>query len=339
MKVPRMNILIHPAMDEARLSKLSKTASPAKILHAPTVAEALELVPLADAFLGKITPAMLERAGRLKWVQSMTASLEHYVFPELVRHECILTNMRGIFSDVVADHALAMILAFSRRIPHYVLSQNQGAWAPLGGEHGRVDFSSGPGVTNPIDLQHEVLSETTLGIFGLGGIGAEVARRGRAFGMRVIGIDPYLQNPSGDIPEPWTMERLDEFLLASDYLVIAAPHTPQTQGMFNKALFQKMKTTSVLVNVGRGAIVVLDDLVLALRNGWIRGAALDVYEKEPLDPGSPLWKMGEKVLLTPHVAGYAPPIASRHFELLDANLKRFLTGQPLLNVVQKGRWF
>jgi len=339
LKVDRMNILVFPAMESARVEKLTRIAGTSKIINATTVEQAAAIIPDVDGFLGKITPALLEKATRLKWVQSMTVSLEHYVFPELIGHPCELTNMRGIFSDAVADHTFAMILTFSRRIAHYVLAQSQGKWSPLGGEHGRVDFSAGPGVTNAIDLQHEVLSEKTLGVFGLGGIGGEIARRGHAFGMKVLGLDPFLQNPCPGIPEPWGMERLDEFLGLCDYLVIAAPHTPLTQGMFNKMLFQKMRKNIVLINIGRGAIVVLADLVEALNLGWIRGAGLDVYEKEPLDPASPLWRMGEKVLLTPHVAGYAPPIALRHFAIIEENLKRFLSGQPLMNVVEKSRWF
>ena len=135
------------------------------------------------------------------------------------------------------------------------------------------------------------------------------------------------------------MERLDEFLRSSDYVVIAAPHTPLTEKLFNLDLIKKMNPDSVLINIGRGAIVVLDDLVKALHQELIAGAGLDVFEIEPLPENHPLWKMNDKVILTPHVAGYAPPIASRHLAFLMDNLNRFLNHLPLMNRVDKSRWF
>ena len=334
-----MKIVLSPPVDASRLSKFKSIAIGHEVVNAISLKEAKEAIFDADGFIGKITPELLGNATRLKWVQSMTASLEHYVFPELVTHPSVLTNMRGIFSDVVADHAMGLVLSFSRNLHRYVVQQMQCKWAPLGGEKGRVDFASGPGVTNSIDLKHQVLSEKTLGVFGLGGIGKEIAKRGAAFNMRCIGLDPFCLEPSKEIPQPWPMERMDEFLGKSDYVVIAAPHTPLTEKLFNLDLVKKMKPESVLINIGRGAIVVLDDLVKALNQGLIAGAGLDVFEIEPLPEIHPLWKMNEKVILTPHVAGYAPPIASRHLAFLMDNMQRFLNRLPLLNCVDKSRWF
>ena len=334
-----MKIVLFPPVDATRVAKFNAIAGQHKVVNANSLNEAMESVGDADGFIGKITPELLGNATKLKWVQSMTASLEHYVFPGLIDHPSVLTNMRGIFSDVVADHAIGMVLSFSRNLHRYILQQAQSKWAPLGGENGRVDFASGPGITNSIDLKHQVLSEKTLGVFGLGGIGKEIAKRGAAFNMRCIGLDPFCLEPSKEIPQPWPMERLDEFLRSSDYVVIAAPHTPLTEKLFNLDLIKKMNSDSVLINIGRGAIVVLDDLVKALDQGLIAGAGLDVFEIEPLPETHPLWKMSDKVILTPHVAGYAPPIASRHLAFLIDNLQWFLNQLPLMNVVDKSRWF
>ncbi len=334
-----MKIIISPPLDPHRLRRLKAVAINHNVVNAQTQEEALQAIQNADGFLGKITPILLSNATKLQWVQSMTASLEHYVFPELITHQAALTNMRGIFSDVVADHALAMVLCFSRNMHKYILQQNQSKWEPIGGEQGRVDFSSGPGITNSIDLSHQVLSEKTLGVFGLGGIGKEVAKRAHAFGMQCLGLDPFCVEPSKEIPDPWSMDRIYQFLQSCDYLVIASPHTPLTEKLFNLKLLKFMKSNAVLINIGRGAIIVLDDLVTALNDGIIAGAGLDVYEAEPLSGNHPLWKMSDKVILTPHVAGYAPPIAARHFALLKENVRRFLNHEALLNLVDKSRWF
>src|SRR5262245_37123255 len=161
-----------------------------QVVNAATEAEALAHMPDADAFFGKMTPALLAPASRLRWVQAPTASLEHYLFPELIAHPCVLTNMRGLFSDVIADQVFGYVLCFARHLHRYVLQQAAGVWAPVGGEAARVALSSGPGVINAIDRAHLHLAGLTVGIVGLGAIGAEVARRCPVFGLRVVAVDP-----------------------------------------------------------------------------------------------------------------------------------------------------
>lgn len=319
----RMKIAIHPSIDEARFAKVREAAAGAVVVNAPEVED-------ADGFLGKITPELLARAKRLRWVQSFTVSLEHYMFPELVSHPCVLTNMRGLFSDVVADHAMGFVLCFARNLHLYVRRQGEARWAPVGGEGDRPSMAAGPGTVAGFDRAHVHLADATLGVVGLGGIGTEVGRRAKAFGMRVLGADP---KGRPDVE----MRPLDALLAESDYVVIAAPHTPETAGLFDRARIRKMKPTAVLINVGRGAIVRLDDLTAALEAGEIAGAALDVFEIEPLPPGHPLWRR-ENVILTPHVAAASVRIAERHLAALLANVRRFVRGEPLENVVDKARW-
>ncbi len=334
-----MKLVIHPPVEDARLKRIVAASGDTTALNAADEREALAHMPDADAFFGKITPPLLAAARRLRWVQSPTASLEHYLFPELVAHPCTLTNMRGLFSDVIADQVFGYILCFARNLHRYILQQTRAHWAPVGGEDARVPFTTGPGVVNAIDRAHLHLADATLGIVGLGSIGAEVARRGLAFGMRILAVDPVRTEAPAGVEALWPVERLPELLAASDFVVIAAPHTPQTVKMFRRPQFQQMKRSAYLINIGRGAIVDLTDLTAALRVGEIAGAGLDVFETEPLPAEHPLWGMGDRVILTPHVAGYSPRIAERHLGVLLDNIRRFVRGEPLQNVVEKTRWF
>jgi phosphoglycerate dehydrogenase-like enzyme len=326
-----MKIVIHPPVDDARLAKIREAAGSARVLNAATEEAAREEIPDADAFLGKITPPLLAAARNLRWVQAFTASLEHYVFPALVTHPCLLTNMRGLFSDVIADHVFGYILCFARNLHVYLRRQREGRWAPVGGDMDQQPFATGASTVTPIDRAHVHLADATLGVVGMGAIGSEVARRGRAFGMRVLGVDPVS-------PDAWPLDRLDDLLAESDYVVICAPHTPDTQGMFHRGRLRTMKRTAVLINIGRGAIVPLADLTAALEAREIAGAALDVFETEPLPPDHPLWKR-EDVILTPHIAAASVRIAERHLATLLDNVRRFTRGEPLLNVVNKEKWF
>ena len=202
-----MKFVMYPAVDQSRLEALRAAAGPHIIINAATLDEAARESMAADAFLGKITPPILATVTRLRWVQSFTASLEHYLFPELVAHPCVLTNMRGLFSDVIADQVFGYVICFARNLHTYIRNQTKAKWAPVGGESGRVDFSSGPGVVNAIDLAHPSLSDQTMGIVGLGAIGSEVALRAKAFGLRVIAIDPARRDmPAGSCP-PGTCRR------------------------------------------------------------------------------------------------------------------------------------
>lgn len=334
-----MRIVIQPAVEAGRLEALQAAAPDVEFVNAATVAEAAAAMPEADGFLGKITPELLARAGRLRWVQSFTASLEHYIFPALVEHPCVLTNTRGLFGDVIADQVMGYVLCFARNLHTYVRHQIEHRYEPAGGESARVSFAAGPGTVNAMDRATIFLPEATMGIVGLGAIGAEIARRAKAFGMTVRAVDRSPADGHGpEVESVGGPKRLGELLGWSDFVVIAAPHTPETERLFDAATIARMKPGAYLINIGRGAIVVLDDLVAALRERRIAGAALDVYEVEPLPREHPLWDF-PNVILTPHTAGYSPVIAARHLATLVENVRRFRAGEPLLNVVDKRLWF
>ena len=330
-----MKFVIQPPVDPERLAAIVEAAGPMRVVNGVSSPDEMRD---ADAFFGKLTPGLLATAPRLRWVQSPTASLEHYLFPELVAHPCTLTNMRGLFSDVIADQVMGYLICFTRNLHRYVLQQARGVWSPVGGEAGRVSFATGPGVVNDIDRHHLHLSDMTAGIVGMGAIGSEIARRALAFSMRVLAVDAVPRCLPG-VEAVWPVERLPDLLAESDFVVIAAPHTPRTARMIGREQFRQMKRSAYLVNIGRGAIVRLDDLVAALEANEIAGAALDVFETEPLPSSSPLWGMGDRVILTPHVAGYSPRIAGRHLGVLLDNVRRFVRGDALVNVVDKAEWF
>jgi len=333
-----MKLVIHPPVEPARLEKIIAAAGNMTVVNAADETDALAAMPDADAFFGKLTPPLLAAATKLRWVQSPTASLEHYVFPELVEHPCTLTNMRGLFNDNIADQVFGYILCFARNLHLYVRNQLQARWAPVGGEDQRVNFTTGPAYVTGIDAAHQNLADQNIGIVGLGGIGGEIARRAAAWGVRVIAVDAARTDKPDGVAELWSTDRLDDLLAESDYVVVAAPHTPDTEQLFVREKFAKMKPTAYFINIGRGAIVSLSDLHAALESGQIAGAALDVYEIEPLPSDHPLWQL-PNVILTPHVAGYSPRIAERHLAVLLDNIRRFVRGKTLVNVADKRRWF
>lgn len=326
-----MKLVLHPSVEPARLGRILQAAGSMSVVNCESPEQALAAIPDADGFFGKITPTLLAAAGKLRWVQSPTASLEHYVFPELIAHECTLTNMRGLFSDVIADQVMGYVICFARNLHIYVRQQAERKWAPVGKPGFQANFSTGPGVATEIDRAHLHLADTVMGIAGYGAIGRETAKRAQAFGIRTLAVDPVQA-------DAWPLERLPEMLSQSDFVVVAAPHTPKTVRMFNAGRFRQMKPSAYFINIGRGAIVALDDLASALSNGVIAGAALDVYETEPLPASHPLWGM-PNAILTPHVAGYSPRVPERHLEVLLANVRAFAQGEPLSNVVNKSEWF
>ena len=333
-----MKLVIHPPVEDAILAQIRDAAGDMEVVNAPNEGAATEAITDAEAFYGKITPGMLAAAGQLQWVQTTTASLEHYMFDELVEHPCTLTNMRGLYSDVIADHVFGYVLCFARNLHIYLRQQWDSKWAPVGGELGRSTFAAGPRTVSPMDRAHMHISDCTLGVIGLGNIGSEIARRGLAFGMRILAVDPQQVEAPEGVASLWRMDRLGELLAQSDFVVVAAPHTPETEKMIRRETFQQMQRTAYFINIGRGAIVVLDGLVAALDAGEIAGAALDVFEVEPLPAEHPLWKK-ENVILTPHVAACTVRLAERHIATLLDNISRFVRGERLQNIASKAMWF
>jgi phosphoglycerate dehydrogenase-like enzyme len=276
----------------------------------------------ADAAFGTLSPALLQRASKLRWLQAPAiAPPAGYYYPELVAHPVVVTNFRGIFNEHIAAHIMAFVLAFARGLHHYIPRQLHHQWAP-----------------DALDTGVVYLPESTALIVGVGGIGAEAAKLCTAFGMRVIGTDARRDDVPQGVGELHPPEALDELLPRADFVILTIPHTPETEGLMNAARFGRMKQGAFFINIGRGKTTRLADLVAALTEGRIAGAALDVFEEEPLPPGHALWD-APNVLLTPHTAGYGPYLDDRRQAIIVNNAKRFVRGEPLINVVDKAHWF
>jgi phosphoglycerate dehydrogenase-like enzyme len=314
-----MKLVIHPRVSAEWLRRIHAVSPALRVVGCESATDAEPEVAAADAFDGTITPRLLRAARQLRWIQAPIAGLEGYMFPELAEHPAVLTNMRGVYHDMVPEHAFLLMLALARGMGRYALLQQERRWEP-----------------------HEVgvLARQTIGIVGLGGIGAGLARRAAAFDMRIIGLDPKVDRLPGvaGLEAVLRPAELDVLLERSDWVAICAPHTPDTEKMFRRAQLRRMKRTAFLINVGRGVIVDLADLTEALRAGDIAGAGLDVFEVEPLPAEHPLWAM-PNVMITPHVAASAPGVSERWLEVLLDNLGRFVRSEPLRNVVDKHQWF
>ena len=282
-----------------------------------------QAIALAEGAYGTIPADMLPRAGHLRWLQApQAAPPAGYYYPELIAHPVQITNFREIYNDHIAAHIMAFVLAFARGLHVYLPQQRRREWKAVAGESGGVVH----------------LPEATALIVGVGGIGAEAAKLAAGFGMTVIGIDERRADKPEGVAEMHRAAALDTLLPRADFVILTVPHTPETEGFMNRPRFQRMKRSAFFINIGRGKTTRLDDLVAALDAKEIAGAALDVYEIEPLPAGHPLWTM-PNVLLTPHTAGRGPYLDDRRLEVLIDNAKRFVAGQPLRNVVDKARWF
>jgi phosphoglycerate dehydrogenase-like enzyme len=314
-----IKLLIYPPQDPELPERIQATVPEVLVVVARDEAEARREVADADAVYGQLTPPLLAAAAKLRWIQSPAIGLERTMYPELIAHPVVMTNPRGIFSDTIADHVLSLVTAFARQLPRSLRQQLRHDW-------------------NPADYRVIHLADCTLGIVGLGGIGAAVAHRAAAFGMRVVAVDARRTERPPEVAELWPPGQLDHLLGQSDFVVICAPETPETRGLFGEAAFKAMKSSAYLINIGRGKVVQLDALVASLRAGQIAGAGLDVFEIEPLPADHPLWEM-ENVVITPHVAGIGPHIGERRHQVLLENVRRFVAGEPLVNIVDKARWF
>jgi phosphoglycerate dehydrogenase-like enzyme len=278
-------------------------------------------LPAADVMLGYgVRRENFPRAGRLRWIHVAAASVTPVLFPELIESPVVVTNGRGMYSVSMAEHTLGVMLGFSRLLHRARDAQRERRWAQ------QALWMDPPSFR---ELRGE-----TLGIVGFGSIGHALGERARALGLEVIGLRKHPAPDPAPAHVQWGPDRLDELLERSQWVVLAAPLTGQTRGMIGAPQLARMRSDAVFVNLGRGALVDEAALVEALRAGRIAGAALDVFEREPLPAESPLWDL-PNVILTPHVSGLGPRYWDRVIELFSGNLRAFLGGQPLTNVVDK----
>jgi phosphoglycerate dehydrogenase-like enzyme len=289
--------------------------------HAASDERALELIPPAQvAFMSELRPAHLAAAPRLQWVHSAAAGVGGMLFPAMIESPVVMSNSRGISADTIAEHVLAVTLAMFRKLPLAFRTQSDRQWA-------QDAMVESPGL--------RTLADSRVLLVGLGAIGSATARRLVALGAHVTAIrrNPTRPAPNG-VEAVAPPERLRELVPGADVVVIAAPQTRDTRRLIGAVELAAMRRDALLINVSRGKLVDEAALVSALRDTPTLGAALDVFEKEPLPADSPLWSL-PNVLITPHISGFRPDHWDAVTDLFADNLRRFEAGRALLNVVNK----
>jgi cyclase len=322
--------IVVPDLMPARLAELKRVAPEVLFVPVKDAREAAQEAANADAVIGFCTADIVKTGKGLRWIQVAHAGVEKDITPELKASKVVLTNTQRLYGPNVADQALGLLLQLTR-----------------GGKRGEPDPAHGQG-NSPLGARWDALKKQikpqelrgkTMLVVGLGGIGTEVARRAHGFGMRVMAIDPKekLQKPAFvfSIAPP---AKLTASLAQADVVVVACPLTQETRGLFGEKEFAAMKPSAYFINVARGGIVRTKDLVEALRGKRLAGAGLDVTDPEPLPGTHPLWEM-PNVAISPHVGGQSPEARERQWRLWRENVRRFVTGERLLCVVDKERGY
>ena len=313
-----MKIVMHDQfpITEELMAMVRQVAPGATIVAATKENIAAELVD-ADIFYGWHPPEVFANAAKLRWIQSSAAGLDRLLIPAVVERGITITNASGLHAAAVAETAWALTLAIGRGLHVYFRQQQQHIWkwGPL------YDMSG-----------------STAGIIGFGGIGRQFARVAKAFDMRVIAVDLHPREKPSDVAELWSMQGLENLLGQSDVVLISCPYTPESRYLITRDRLALMKSTAILVNIARGGIVDETALADALRGGRLAGAGLDVCEFEPLPADSPLWDV-PNLLISPHCGGVSSHRMHKLVKFFSDNLRRYLAGQPLLNLVDQGRGY
>jgi phosphoglycerate dehydrogenase-like enzyme len=312
------------AYDDPDLTQALQTAAPKARIVPVTRDNVMREIGEADVYIGDITSAEVRGAKRLKWVGVRSAGVEHVLFPmdgssDLRDSQITLTNNKIVQGPEIADHALAMLLMLSRNLNVLYQNDQQRIWDPRS-FHG-------------IELNGK-----TAVVIGVGGIGTQIAIRANAFGMTVIGVDPQDKPFLPFLKTVVKPDQLDEVLPQADVVFISVPHTPQSHKMMGAHQFELMKKNSYFIAVSRGGIYDMGGLVKALDERRLAGAGVDVTDPEPLPRDHALWKFPNAVI-TPHIAGRSDRDAERMIGTLAENLRRFVTGKPLINVVDKQKGY
>jgi D-3-phosphoglycerate dehydrogenase len=311
-----MRIVLCYPVEPRHVAQVQAAAPQAEICDAGQEHVAQELFA-CDVFCGHPKVPVdwdgVVRQGRLKWIQSSAAGLDHLLVPSVVASPIIITSASGVLSDQVAEHTIALVTGLLRGLPTSFRDQQTKQY-----------------IRRPTrDLHH-----STVGIVGFGGVGRRVAELMAPFKTRILATDLFPVDKPPHVAELWPADRLDDLLAAVDVLVLCVPLTDQTRWMINARTLAKLKPSAVLANMARGKLVVENDLVAALESGHSFGAVLDVATEEPLPPTSKLWDL-PNVIITPHVAGQSRFRIDNMTDFFCDNLRRYLASQPLLNLVDK----
>lgn len=320
-ETPTKKILVSNP-DPELVEELRSATSLARIVPV-TNENVMEEIADADAFIGTITPEQVRAGKKLKWVQTISAGVERVLHlsggNELRERDIVLTNNQIVQGPEIADHAMAMLLTLTRDIDTFLEHKRQELW------QGRPY----PGI--------ELNGRIAL-IIGVGGIGTQIAFRAWAHGMTVIGVDPEDKPYMPVLKKVVKPDQLDKVLPEADVVFVAAPHTPMSHKMIGPTQFELMKKDSYFIAVSRGAVYDLNALVVAMESNHLAGAGVDVTDPEPLPKGHPLWKC-DNVIITPHIAGRSDKDWDRMVGTVKENIRRFVDGKPLVNIVDKQKGY
>lgn len=310
-----MKIILNPSVEDALLQKVKETAPDAEVVMVASSDDAVAQMADTDVVFGTYNREMVRAGmGTLKWIQTTSAGMDgSRIPPELKDSDIQVCNASGVHAIQVAEQAFALTMALIRGLHQSVVFQRNHEWK------------------RPV---LDDLYNCTIGIIGFGGIGRKYAEQCAAFQSRILALDVQGGDKPDHVEALWDMSRLNDVVEQADIVFIACPHTPETDKLINADLLKRMKKSAYLVNTARGGIVDEAALIEGLKDGEIAGAGLDVFEKEPLSPDSPLWDM-KNVFVTPHAAGSSPKRHHRTVGFFCENLKRFMAGEPLQNEIDK----
>jgi D-2-hydroxyacid dehydrogenase (NADP+) len=337
LKMETINVLILSGLGETRLNQIRAISPRLKVIDGSTLLDIKSssdpgksdpesqkkldsLLAEAEVICGfRSPPDLIRRAPRLKWFQLVSAGAEQVLSADMVNSQVVLTNTRGIHGVQISELVYEMMLMHVKHAHQCFLNQQNKQWS-----------KHTPGL----------LSGKTLGIVGYGAIGKELARLGKAFGMRVVGTRRSVlrSDRARYVDKLYPREQMGDMLAESDFVALALPATPETFKMFGKKELGRMKPTAFLVNIGRGSTVDEEALVRALQEKRIGGAGLDCFYKEPLPQESPLWDM-PNVIISPHIGGTREDYQSLSADIICRNLERYIKGQRLMNIVNKKKGY
>lgn len=294
------------------------------LMKATGNAEKAGFLPEVEICFGYINEADLKKASHIRWVHSMSAGVENYLYPEMIRREDIqLTNAKGCYGPAIAEHTFGLLFALTRGIKDQSLNMTSSRWK---------------GVEKQVEMRN-----LTMGVIGFGGIGREIARRAKAMDLKVVAADirPLTQETTGNmVDELYDMNfgGLDKVAEQANILVSAVPHTRKTEGMFNLEVFRKLPDDAYFINISRGKVTNTSDLMKALDEGILAGAGLDVTDPEPLPQSHALWEY-PNVIISAHISGRSQYSHLRSQEVFVENVRRYYHGLPLINPVDKDAGF
>ena len=306
-------------LGEKQMADIRKAAPDADIVVIKDQAEwnlrAKEIGPDVDVFFGLRPGKWFDRLPNLVWAQQVGAGANWLMeSPEFLNSDVVLTNASGVHAVPIAEHILALMFSLSRGIHRCVRNQADHEWK----RKGRVFELEG----------------STVGVIGVGAIGEKTAEKAKALNMKVIGLRRNPRKISPYVDKMVGADGLIELLNRSDWVVLSLAMTEETAGLIGERELRAMRTSACIINIARGSVIQEKYLIRALREKWIAGAGLDVFEEEPLPADSPLWDMNN-VIITPHYAGATPYYIDRLLDIFTENLRRFQAGESLVNVVDK----